>query len=352
MKKAVSRIYYIYFRGLYNRLMNCRKMTSKRILLIHNNALGDTCMAISCLQQIEDSNLKIDVICRADLQYLWNQFFPAADVLPVSEKIWSANLIKENYKPFLNRIYQSVICLSSNSYSIYLATFFPSGGIYAICDHHNIRGSFLLVSDYYRAGKNEHMSVRLIKLIKLAGIAVIDKKWITETAAPVEKVLIHPGAKWAARRWAKEKYLELAEEIAARGFDVIISLHPQEKKLISFFNNAIIHRKIILKITPDIKALFELCRITDLFIGNDSGPAHLANLLQKPVICIWGPGDLNRIAPRGDNVSIIYKEIKCRPCQQYYRFALCRMGSNLCLQEISIAEVLKSFLVKVKRINA
>ena len=42
-----------------------------------------------------------------------------------------------------------------------------------------------------------------------------------------------------------------------------------------------------------------------VYIGNDSGPTHLAAAVGTPVIALFGPTDPAIWAPRGDNVHIV-----------------------------------------------
>ena len=52
-------------------------------------------------------------------------------------------------------------------------------------------------------------------------------------------------------------------------------------------------------------ALIEKCQ---LFISNDSGVAHIAAAVKTPLIVLFGKTNTERIAPRGDNVTIIQKD--------------------------------------------
>ena len=79
----------------------------------------------------------------------------------------------------------------------------------------------------------------------------------------------------------------------------------------------------------------------DFLIGNDSGPIHLAGLMDKPAVCIWGPGNYERIHPVGRFVKTIIHPVPCRPCRQY-RSMNCPGDERTCLDSISVEEVLEA----------
>ena len=55
----------------------------------------------------------------------------------------------------------------------------------------------------------------------------------------------------------------------------------------------------------------------DLFIGNDSGPMHLAAILGRPVIAIFGPSDPRRWGPQPVNRDSLHVvgSLDCQPCE-------------------------------------
>lgn len=84
-----------------------------------------------------------------------------------------------------------------------------------------------------------------------------------------------------------------------------------------------------------IRELFALVERCDLYIANDTGPMHVASVVGRPLIAIFGPGDLKRFDPRAvmPGASVFYKQSICAPCARQG----CRdMG---CLASITPEEV-------------
>jgi ADP-heptose:LPS heptosyltransferase len=108
--------------------------------------------------------------------------------------------------------------------------------------------------------------------------------------APVEDVVvIHPFASGVAKRWPIESFREVAEGLNA---PVKWCAGPEE----------------ILEDAVRIDDLYELARWLSrarLYIGNDSGIAHLAASVGVPVVAIFLASDPRIWAPRGPRVEVL-----------------------------------------------
>ncbi len=108
-------------------------------------------------------------------------------------------------------------------------------------------------------------------------------------------VLLHPGAGWGAKRWPAERYGRVAAALEARGYEVVVNCAPGEEALASEVarNGAGAAREI----ATNMQELIAMTRRCALVIGGDTGPAHLASMLGKPVVGIYGPTDPARNGP-------------------------------------------------------
>ena len=85
-------------------------------------------------------------------------------------------------------------------------------------------------------------------------------------------------------------------------------------------------------------ALMELCQV---YIGNDSGPTHMAAAMGIPVVAIFGSSCRHRFQP-GGKTSLVWRELPCSPCQvsgHEDRCHVCIYGAPLCLTQITVEEV-------------
>ena len=93
-------------------------------------------------------------------------------------------------------------------------------------------------------------------------------------------------------------------------------------------------------------SLGELCVLiknAEVVVGPDSGPGHLAALLDVPFIGLFGPTDAGRTAPYGSKVSILSSRIGCSPC---YR-RTCPGLDKLCMRMIDPGAVIKAVKAEI-----
>jgi len=104
------------------------------------------------------------------------------------------------------------------------------------------------------------------------------------------RVLIHPTSGNEKKNWPKNKFLQLADLLQKLNFHPLFILSPAEKIAWPEIQSPNIH---------SLEDLASLIYESDYFIGNDSGPGHLASYLSIPhlIIChdernmqLWRPG--------------------------------------------------------------
>lgn len=132
--------------------------------------------------------------------------------------------------------------------------------------------------------------------------------------------VIHPAAAFESKLWATQNFARVAEYIAARGITPIAVAAPHERRVIDALCQEA--RVLIPSFTnftlPEITALLARAR---LFVGNDSGIAHIAAAARVPVVVIFGSSNVTHWRPwtPGDNASseVVREEMPCAPCPGY-----------------------------------
>lgn len=147
-------------------------------------------------------------------------------------------------------------------------------------------------------------------------------------------VVLHIGARDAARRWPVERYMEVMSHLNERGFHCILAGGASDKEL----NDKAIRQNPRMNINGSEKFnLLEfscLCEKARLFIGNESGPLHIAAANQIPIIALFGPGVRDVFYPLGSHV-IIHHYFKARGHKN-------QKEENSTILEITTEEVIES----------
>lgn len=121
-------------------------------------------------------------------------------------------------------------------------------------------------------------------------------------------VVLHPGAGSAAKCWPARRFVELAQRLRAKGEEVELLLGEVElekwpaAELKSFADSAAVR-------TPGtLTDLLDCLGGASAFVGNDSGPGHLAGILGLPTVSIFGPRDPQPWKPLGPDVRVMRGE--------------------------------------------
>jgi heptosyltransferase III len=103
-------------------------------------------------------------------------------------------------------------------------------------------------------------------------------------------VVIHPYASLPAKTWPAERFVAVARELrASMGYEPVFLAGPADDS--SAFAEFRVFRNAPLS---EVKSLMSGA---SLFIGNDSGPAHVAAAFGVPVVVLFGPSNPVTWAP-------------------------------------------------------
>jgi ADP-heptose:LPS heptosyltransferase len=131
-------------------------------------------------------------------------------------------------------------------------------------------------------------------------------------------VCIHPASGTEMRQWPPDYFGELID-LLVMNYDlhVVILGGPDEMDIAQKVLNAVRHPKAVhclvgkLKLT-EVPTLISKCT---LFVGNNSGPHHIAGALGVPTIGVHsGVVDSMEWGPLGDNAVAIRRNMSCSPC--------------------------------------
>jgi heptosyltransferase-2 len=120
-------------------------------------------------------------------------------------------------------------------------------------------------------------------------------------AADEPYVAIHPGSGGTRKSWPVSRFAELGRFLAAAGRQPVYLCGPIEGERPDILA-ALADSKVI---TPDLHDLTTVLRGAQLFIGNDSGPGHLAAAVGTRTLSLFGPTDAAVWRPLGEGCEAV-----------------------------------------------
>ena len=156
-----------------------------------------------------------------------------------------------------------------------------------------------------------------------------------------EFIVVHVGAGNEFRRWPEASFAEVAAALAAARPNrrIILTTGPAQARQAEDVRRLALERgapagSVAVACDLDLAELRALVARARLFLGGDSGPAHVAATTAAPMVVLYGPttpvvwGPWRRAAAATETVDA--GELPCRPCDQ----RVCEPGDFRCLRRL------------------
>jgi heptosyltransferase I len=148
-----------------------------------------------------------------------------------------------------------------------------------------------------------HVVLRNMDLVSSLGIGALPElplgpKGFPEGVLPQEDfVLAAPYAGWKSKQWPIERYVEIGKRLREkRGLRLVLNVMP---------GAALPESEFVIRHESGMEGLIDATRRARAVLGLDSGPLHLAALLGKPGLALFGPTDPARNGPHGGTVRVV-----------------------------------------------
>jgi heptosyltransferase-2 len=139
------------------------------------------------------------------------------------------------------------------------------------------------------------------------------------------KILIHSGAGKQVRVWPLDRFLSLAKHFRQQGHTVAIACDPEQS---AWWQE---HGETAVQVPTDLDQLIDLVTGSAVFIGNDSGPGHVAGYLGVPTFTFFGPQVPEWFVPLHPEAEWI----EGTPCPYRPCFDYCEFPEPFCLTGIT-----------------
>jgi ADP-heptose:LPS heptosyltransferase/GT2 family glycosyltransferase len=184
--------------------------------------------------------------------------------------------------------------------------------------------------------KRSHVTDDLINLVEAVGTAAAeDRTSLTATSWPAlalpgfldddaralfarPVVAVHPGVGTVMRQWPAEHFANLVDLlIESDSVNIVLVGGPDEVDLAEQVLDKVARREAVASLAgkTSLAGLTELLACCVLYVGNNSGPKHIAAALGVPTIGVHsGVIDSAEWAPIGKRAMALRRNMSCGPC--------------------------------------
>jgi lipopolysaccharide heptosyltransferase II len=199
-----------------------------------------------------------------------------------------------------------------------------------------------------------HSAEQQLALLGWTGVPVSDRPptrlVVTERAASgvAEKLrrakfdaaqpfaLIHPAAAFESKTWDVRRFARVVDYLRERGLASVAVAAPHETEIVGALEREAGARVVALADLelPEVTALAQRAR---LFVGNDSGIAHIASAVGVASVVVFGSSNVAHWRPwTNAPAEVVREEMACAPCAGY---TCSEFDAPECIRRVSVERV-------------
>ena len=133
---------------------------------------------------------------------------------------------------------------------------------------------------------------------------------------PEKFVLMLPGARWESKRFPELLFADIARILSKNGIASVLAGSRDEIPHCEKIVSAVKEDPNIISLAgkTTLADLFELTRRASAVVCNDSGPLHIASILNKEIFAFFGATKSQKTGPWNKNAHIYRLDIPCSGC--------------------------------------
>lgn len=330
--------------GIVNSLPAILPDQVKRVLLVRLRSIGDTVLLTPCLSALKawQPNIEIDVLveplsapilsAHPLVSHLWVMANPAGQFARLRARMQMLHTLRA-------RDYDLAFNLHGGTTATFitrLARATTTVG-YAANRYSNLLKIQAPKPELIWQKQRIHCVEQQLGLLKWCGISVPEVPALSLSVAPSVRdqlderlkslgigpryVVIHPSAAFASKQWEAARFAQIIEYLQQRyALPVVIAVAPHEKAVAAAVQSQLKQsfRPVITLSDLNLAELMALISKATLFIGNDSGPAHIAAAFQIPLAVIFGSSNSTIWHPWTKTpYRLLRADLPCIPCPGY-----------------------------------
>jgi heptosyltransferase I len=131
-------------------------------------------------------------------------------------------------------------------------------------------------------------------------------------------VYANPAARWETKFWTIPAWAEFADLVIERlDAAVVFGGSPEDSGHIHAIAERMSRNPVLAAGRLNLSEAVALLDASDVYVGVDSGPMHIASLVGIPVVALFGPTDPAKVGPYGKRGLVIRRtDLDCLACRK------------------------------------
>lgn len=147
------------------------------------------------------------------------------------------------------------------------------------------------------------------------------------------------GSAVVTKRWAPERFAQVADALAAKGFKPVFFGGTMDEDMVQDAVSRMQTTPVVATGYFTIGGLAAAMRRCSLIITNDSGPMHVAISQKVPIVAMYGPSIPKLYGPYTDDATIVTSIPRCMGCAGGMKH---KCDDMRCMRELTVAQVLEA----------
>lgn len=303
----------------------------RRVLVVRLRSIGDTVLATPSLIALRRflPDAQIDVLLEDWVAPLLVDFDVLDNVISIGDD--RGGRIRAAWKIFRHR-YDVVFNLHGGTTSTFLTFASQAQNRIGYADY---QYSFLHTDRFPPATEFwqrefSHSAEQQLALLGYVGVPVEDRPktrlTISTTAGTLlaakyssdkPYALLHPASLFKTKQWPTENFARIVEYLAEKDIESVAVASKRERDVLEELRS-LSRAPIVIFDDLSLPEITALASGASVFVGNDSGIAHIAAAVNTPVVVIFGSSNRNHWRPWTDAPNeIVYHPLPCQPCPGY-----------------------------------
>lgn len=281
------------------------------ICVLRLSAIGDVCNAIAAVQAIQNQwpETKITWITGKQEAQLINELpniqviiFEKKQGLKAYQRLWS-ELKEQQFDALLHMQYAFRASIATLGIKAHYKLGFDA--------ERSQDFQHLFTNIKVKSPSKPHVLDGLMAFVERLGVRELQPKWhLTYSEAERQwakqqlssakrNLVVVPAASKAYKNWTSQGYAEVITHAQRLGWNVILAGSPAkiEQELAKSIEQKLSYPVLNIVGKSQLKEMLALLDLADLVIAPDTGPAHMANAMNTPVIGLYAHHNPQRTGP-------------------------------------------------------